>query len=108
MNFSLNIICKNEIAEEKEAEVKALLDALRIEGSPAFEPYWKDRSLSRLAFGAQLATPDFALIKAHLCAIARAEVSLSSSLEEWEFSHYASVEELASGKSEAFIVCEVF
>ena len=108
MNFSLNIICRKEIAAEKETQAKALLTALGIDGSPVFEPYWKDSSLSQLIFGAPLGTPDFELIKAHLCTIAGAEVALSASLDEWEFSHYASIEELVSEKNTAFIFCNVF
>ena len=108
MNFSLNIICRNELTEEKESEVQALLSALGIAEKAQFEPYWKDASLSQTIFGAELKNPDFNLMEARLSKIAGAEVALSTSIDEWEFSHYASAEELACGKSSAFVVCQVF
>ena len=108
MNFSLNIICKNDIIEEKEAQAAALLSSLGIPEKAKLEPYWKDSRLSQISLGVKLNTPNFNLIKEHLSKIAGTEVSLSASLDEWEFSHYASIEELICGKSAAFVVCEVF
>lgn len=108
MNFSLNIICKNEIAKEKEAQAEAMLSSLGIPVKAKFEPYWKDARLSQLCFGTELNTPDFNLIKEHLSKIAGAEVSLSVSLDEWEFSRYAPIDELVREKSATFLVCEVY
>ncbi len=108
MNISLNIICKADLAEEKAAMVKTLLSLLGIDDTLCFEPYWKDNGLSQLLFGASLEKPDFALVKAVLSAIVGAEVALSASMEEWEFSYYATVDELLSGKKSAFLVCDIY
>ena len=108
MNFALNIICRNDILEEKAGAVNDLLVRLGIKAEAIPELYWKDPRLSQIAFGTELENPDFNIIKEHLSHIAGTEVSLSVSLDEWEFSHYVSIEKLVSGENTAFIVCNVF
>lgn len=108
MNFSMNVICKPEAAGEKLSVINELLSALGIEASPAFEPYWKERALSQLSYGGSIGKPDFPLIETKLREIAKADVSLAASMDAWEFTFYASAEELLTGERSAFIECNIY
>jgi len=108
MNFSINVICKNELVAETSIRLEKLLISLGISAKPQFEKYWKDSNFSQVLFGATLQNPNFNYLKAELAEIAGTEVSFSGSMEAWEFSSYASPEELLLGKKASFLVCEIY
>lgn len=108
MNFSLNIVCKNELAAEKREQAALLLSLCGIAEEMRSEVYWKDPRFSQLLLGAKVEAPDFNLIKLHLCKIAGGDITVSSSMEAWEFYRYISLEELASEENAAFVSCEIF
>ena len=93
---------------EKRHLAENLLSALSIDSRIEFSTYWKDKQLSQAILGATLQSPDFNLLKDKLSEIAGAEVALSASLDEWEFSHYAAQEALLGNSNEAFLVCQIF
>ena len=85
-----------------------MLAELGISSEVSFTPYWKDKSLSQTIFGVPVQSPDFDLISRCLSEIAGGQVDVSVSMEEWEFTHYASMEELSSENGNAFVVCGIF
>ena len=106
MNFAFNIVCKNELAKEKSVITEQLLKKTGILQKPQIELYWKDRTLSQITLNTVISQVDFNLIKDILSEISENEVFFSTSMEEWEFYHYASMDEIKNGK--VFLVCNIF
>ena len=109
MRFSLWIICDRSVAEIVRQKVKQLEDHLLIPSDGAFSPYWKDERCAVLEISANIERPDYRTIQEHIITISGADVlSVSSSQNDWECAHYASIDQLLAGNGLAFVVCNIF
>ncbi len=109
MQFSLQIICTHSSIDTIMQKVTELTDYLDIFGNYHFVPYWKHEGCNLLEISAVIENPDYAQIKQYILWICESDILFSSnSAENWECSHFASIDRLLCGDDTAFVVCNIY
>lgn len=108
IQFSLRVICSTEATEAVSRKVARLTDALCIPRA-SVSRYWKDERCAVIEAAAVIESPSFELIREHILSISGADSVQTKSIPgDWECAFYASLEQLHSDKSIAFVVCNIF